>query len=141
MVKSAFCRRIGGQVLKYTEFDRQKVRDLLDEHNAAVERDERIIGHSHEAIARNNQEIERLREIMSDSERTIFDELLDSEMRVDERKVREGLIIARHENRGAQASLKFEQDQDLREAENGAKITYYLVFGVLGVLLLLFLFR
>ncbi len=141
MVKFAFCRRIGGQVLKYTEFDRQKVRDLLDEHNAAVERDERFIGHSHEAIARNNQEIERLREIMSDSERTIFDELLDSEMRVDERKVREGLIIARHENREAQASLKFEQDQDLREAENGAKITYYLVFGVLGVLLLLFLFR
>ncbi|UVL59825.1 hypothetical protein LOY54_17455 [Pseudomonas sp. B21-032] len=128
-------------MLKYTEFDRQKVRDLLDEHNAAVERDERIIGHSHEAIARNNQEIERLREIMSDSERAIFDELLDSEMRVDERKVREALIIARHESREAQASLKSEQDQDLKEAENGAKITYYLVFGVLGVLLLLFLFR
>lgn len=128
-------------MLKYTEFDRQKVRDLLDEHKAAVARDERLLGHSNEAMARNNQEIDRLREIMSDPERAVFDELIDAEMRIDEGEARERLIIARHENREAQAALKAQEDQGIREAENGGKITSYLVFGVLAVLLLLFLFR
>ncbi|KAI2693142.1 hypothetical protein [Pseudomonas sp. TNT3] len=128
-------------MLKYTEFDRQKVRDLLDEHAAAVKRDERLLGNPHAAIARNNQEIDRLREIMSESERRSFDEFLDSEMRVDEQKAREALIIARHESREAQIALQGRQDQDVREAENGSKIVCYLIFGVIGVLLLLFLFR
>lgn len=128
-------------MLRYTEFDRQKVRDLLDEHAAEVKRSERLLGHPDEALAKNNQEIERLREIMSDSERAIFDELIDSEIQIDLRKARENLIIARHENRQIETELKAKQEQEVRESENGLRITAYLVSSVIGILILLFLFR
>ncbi len=128
-------------MLRYTEFDRQKVRDLLDEHAAEVKRSERILGHPDEALAKNNQEIERLREIMSDSERAIFDELIDSELQIDQQKARENLIISRHEHRQIETEFKVMQEQETRERENGLRITAYFVSIVLGVLILLFLFR
>lgn len=128
-------------MLRYTEFDRQKVRDLLDEHAAEVKRSERILGHPDEALAKNNQEIERLRKIMSDSERAIFDELIDSELQIDQQKARENLIISRHENRQIETEFKVMQEQETRERENGLRITAYFVSIVLGVLILLFLFR
>lgn len=128
-------------MLRYTEFDRQKVRDLLDEHAAEVKRSERLLGHPDEALAKNNQEIERLREIMSDSERAIFDELIDSELQIDQRKARENLIISRHEHRQIETELKVMQEQEARESENGLRITAYFVSIVIGVLILLFLFR
>lgn len=128
-------------MLRYTEFDRQKVRDLLDEHATEVKRSERILGHPDEALAKNNQEIERLREIMSDSERAIFDELIDSELQIDQQKARENLIISRHEHRQIETEFKVMQEQEARERENGLRITAYFVSIVLGVLILLFLFR
>lgn len=128
-------------MLRYTEFDRQKVRALLDEHANELAREERLIGNPSAAIARNREEIERLREIMSDSERVAFDELLDSELADDERKARENLIIARHENREIQADSEARQDQAAREGENGVKIAAYLVLSAIGVMTLLFLFR
>lgn len=128
-------------MLRYTEFDRQKVRDLLDEHAAEVKRSERILGHPDEALAKNNQEIERLRKIMSDSERAIFDELIDSELQIDQQKARENLIISRHEHRQIETEFKVMQEQETRERENGLRITAYFVSIVLGVLILLFLFR
>lgn len=131
----------GVHVLRYTEFDRQKVRDLLDEHAAEVKRSERILGHPDEALAKNNQEIERLRKIMSDSERAIFDELIDSELQIDQQKARENLIISRHEHRQIETEFKVMQEQETRERENGLRITAYFVSIVLGVLILLFLFR
>lgn len=102
-------------MLRYTEFDRQKVRDLLDEHAAEVKRSERILGHPDEALAKNNQEIERLRKIMSDSERAIFDELIDSELQIDQQKARENLIISRHEHRQIETEFKVMQEQETRE--------------------------
>lgn len=128
-------------MLRYTEFDRQKVRDLLDEHAAEVKRSERVLGHPDEALAKNNQEIERLREIMSDSERAIFDELIDSELQIDQQKARENLIISRHEHRQIETEFKVMQEQETRERENGLRITAYFVSIVLGFLILLFLFR
>ena len=128
-------------MLRYTEFDRQKVRDLLDEHAAEVKRSERILGHPDEALAKNNQEIERLRKTMSDSERAIFDELIDSELQIDQQKARENLIISRHEHRQIETEFKVMQEQETRERENGLRITAYFVSIVLGVLILLFLFR
>ncbi|MGX9761763.1 hypothetical protein [Pseudomonas shahriarae] len=114
---------------------------MLDEHAAEVKRSERILGHPDEALAKNNQEIERLREIMSDSERAIFDELIDSELQIDQQKARENLIISRHEHRQIETEFKVMQEQETRERENGLRITAYFVSIVLGVLILLFLFR
>lgn len=128
-------------MLRYTEFDRQKVRDLLDEHAAEVERSERLLGHSHEALIRNNQEIDRLREIMSDSERATFDELLDSELQIDQRKARERLIIARHESRQVQSENEAIQSKEAKEGKNTQMIQLFLSIAAIVILIMLFLFR
>lgn len=128
-------------MLRYTEFDRQKVRDLLDEHAAEVERSERLVGHPGEALSRNNQEIDRLREIMSDSERAIFDDLLDSELKVDERKARERLIIARHESKNAQSEAEARQVQEVKEGKNSQVIQLFVSVAAIVILIMIFLFR
>jgi hypothetical protein len=141
MVKLDFSQCEGAKVLRYTEFDRQKVRELLDEHAAEVAREVRITGFPDSALARNGQEIERFREIMNDEERKVFDELMDSEINADLIKAREGLIIARHEARSAQHEHKVKETQELQATEDGLKISKFAVLAVIGVLILLFLFR
>lgn len=128
-------------MLRYTEFDRQKVRALLDEHAAEVTREVRITGVPDLALARNNQEIDRLRELMTDQERQVFDSLLSSEIEADQQKAREGLIIARHEVSAAQHEFEVAQGRELRATEDGVKISTYLVLALIGVLILFFLFR
>ncbi|PLV13079.1 hypothetical protein [Pseudomonas guariconensis] len=128
-------------MLKYTEFDRQKVRDLLDEHASAVAADIRLIGHSGDALARNNMEIERLREIMSDTEREVFDRLLEQETAADLQKARETLIITRHEQRKVESEIAENNEREIREADNSVSIARYVIGGGLVILILILLFR
>lgn len=128
-------------MLRYTEFDRQKVRALLDEQAVEVEREVRLTGYPDAAIERNKGEIERLRQIMTESERENFDKLIDAELAEDQRKAREELIITRYESREAQVDCEARRAQEAREEENGKKITAYLVCSVIGLLIVLFLFR
>lgn len=128
-------------MLKYTEFDRQKVRNLLDEHASAVAADIRLIGHSSEALARNNKEIDRLREIMTDSEREEFDRLMDEELAADLQKAREKLIIARHEQRKVEYENLESFENNVRESAKSAGIFVYFVAGVLVIVVLMVLFR